>query len=90
MFVRREFSNDFGVDELGLLTHFLPILNPKTCMQAYGGFKAFIASKIKRELSPEEESNLKAGIAEYAFSKPNTNERNKVMEYLFTLKFLKP
>jgi hypothetical protein len=66
-------SNDSGQDKIHtMMTRFI----------------SFIEERIGREILPNEKIDLYKGCLTFVQSKPCTNERMEVMDYLFSLEFL--
>lgn len=89
MYLTKEFENSFGVDELDLMVQFMKVLHiDRGYEPAFNNFKSYLASQIKRGITPEEELRLCEGILSYVMAEPASNERDQAMKHLFTLSFL--
>lgn len=83
-----ETKTKHGIDKLELMIRFIRVIEGKQSKEEFSLFKLWIRSKLKRNLSDQEELNLTTGVYNYIISNAETKARLDSMNYLFNAEFL--
>lgn len=79
-----------GFDKLDIICRLLGIIAAgiEGVETNFDKFKSYLAEKINRDITPEEEMSLLNGLLAFNESEPETQERKEATIYLFELQFL--